>query len=330
MARLFVGLPTWNRPELLTETLASLRGQTFSDWRGVVTDNASAEPAARAVREHVESLGDPRLRHHLQPVNVFEYGQGRYLFSQVAEEEYFVIVHDDDLLDPGCLEAAVERLDEHPDCDVWVATPRIMDADGEVKQDLTAMYLERHGRTRLTPGRVPILEPMLSWGFVPVSGTVFRVSALRRSGFVDPDLLVNYPFELDLVLGVGKQGGSAWLDERVLISFRWHAGSKRTGFWYDPEVLETVVSFLEQWSFDGPAERLRRKLLGSKLRRQAELRAASGDDQRAREALSRALEVNRSSIRSWLLSVCLRLAPGPTRRVLARQVERGRGLASHG
>jgi glycosyltransferase involved in cell wall biosynthesis len=330
VTRVLVGMPTRERPDLMPRTLASVREQTLADWRVVVSDDGSGPDSARAVAEHVASLGDERIRYHHQDPPLREYGQGRFLFGHVTDEDYFVILHDDDLLEPSYLAEAVALLDERPDCDAWIATPRLIDRDDNERPELTVDYLERHGRNQLQPGVVPILVPMLRWGFVPLSATVFRVSALRRSGFVDPAINGNYPFELDLVLGLGALGGSAWLDERELLAFRWHGVSLRVGLWYDPVIVDAVVSLLERHRFEGEAETVRRKLLGSKLRRQAELRLVEGDGSRARAGLRKALAANPTSPRSWALAAAAHLLPGPLRALLTPRIETGRQRESHG
>src|SRR5665213_1425768 len=76
VARIFIGIPTVNRPQLVVEAIDSLRNQTFSDYRVIVSDNKSDGDVADQVEQFIASLNDPRFTFHRQPANKGEYGQG--------------------------------------------------------------------------------------------------------------------------------------------------------------------------------------------------------------------------------------------------------------
>src|SRR5579864_5453541 len=195
MARVFIGVPTVNRPELVQLTVRSLLRQTLTDFRVVVSDNASDPPVADTISRFVEDLRDARISFHRQPHNGGEYGQGRYFFGE-AREEFFIILHDDDILKPEYLERAVATLESRPDAAFFIANPFIFDEEGLRLPEKTREYLEQHGRIASAVGEFDVLSKLLSSGFAPISGTCFRLSALRQSGFVDEDCVGNYPFEL--------------------------------------------------------------------------------------------------------------------------------------
>ena len=56
-ASVTVGIPTFNRAGLLRETIQSVLGQTYSNFRLIVSDNASTDET----QEVVASLSDARL-----------------------------------------------------------------------------------------------------------------------------------------------------------------------------------------------------------------------------------------------------------------------------
>ena len=64
MARVFVGIPTLNRPQWVQDAVNSVCAQTLDDFRLVVSDNASDGDAPDVVADFVRKLADPRVRFH--------------------------------------------------------------------------------------------------------------------------------------------------------------------------------------------------------------------------------------------------------------------------
>ncbi len=310
MARVFVGIPTRNRPIYVQEAIRSVLSQTHSDLRVVVSDNASEEPAAASLDHFVRELRDPRLCLHRQMSDIKEYGQGRFLLGQ-CREDYFLLLHDDDRIEPGYLEAAVRRLQEHPDVACFVANPYIFDSRGAVSPKLTQEYLCAHGRTRYPDGPIPILGPLLRYGFVPISGTVFRSAALRGSGFVDQDCHGNYPFELNVFLRLGERKESAYFTRQQLLGFRIHDGALRNTMRlrFNEHVVSTMLKLLERRRFTGRNERLRRKMVSYSSRNYAAIHLARGEMKRCYAYLLRALRLNPLSYRNWTYSFGALLLP---------------------
>lgn len=304
-----MGIPTYNRPHLVREAVESLRAQTLRDFRAVVSDNASPDGAGDMVRAYVEGLGDPRIRFVQQPDNGGEYGQGRYLFGEAGAADYFCILHDDDLLSPHYLERAVATLDAAPDAALFVANPWLMQADGRPSSDMTVAYHRDHGRVRRKGGRFPILDTHMRYGFTPISGTVFRTEALRRSGFVDADCHGNFPFELNIFTRLGDIGAAGWFDPDQLLGFRYHAGQLRNtlGLMANAQVVGTMLRILERRHYAGAPERRRRAMVARLHRAQAQMRLDDGDAEAARAALVRACAANPFSPRAWAMRARLHL-----------------------
>ncbi|WP_405053525.1 glycosyltransferase family 2 protein [Sphingobium sp. WCS2017Hpa-17] len=306
-------MPTYNRPDLVRETVESLRAQSLRDFRAVVSDNASPGGAGDAVRAYVEGLGDPRIRFVQQAVNGGEYGQGRYLFGAAGNADYFCILHDDDLLSPHYLARAVAALDAAPDAALFVANPWLMTADGRPAPDMTAAYHRDHGRTRRKVGPFPILHTHMRSGFTPISGTVFRTEALRRSGFVDADCHGNFPFEMNIFTRLGDIGATGWFDPDPLLGFRYHAGQLRNtlGLMANPQVVGMMLRILERRHYVGAPERRRRAIVSRLHRAQAQMRLDEGNAEAARAALAQACAANPLSPRAWAMRARLSLTGAP-------------------
>ncbi len=310
MARVFIGIPTLNRPELVRETVRSVIAQTFTDWRAIVSDNVSAGDAAERVRRWVEELGDPRVTFHQQAENGGEYGQGRFFFARAGGEEHLVIVHDDDVLKPGFISAAVEALAANPGAAFFVCNPWILAEDGSRRDDFTRRFDECWGRTGVREGLIDVLDTHMRTGFTPISGAVFRMAALRDSGFVDDDLFGCFPFESNVFLRLGERGAKAWFTPRRLFGLRWHSQQMiNWGFLNDEEIVSSTIRLFERRRFKGDNERKRRQLLGRLHRVGALHRARAGDLPGARRAAVAAIRANPASLKTWVVGPAALVAP---------------------
>lgn len=102
-----IGVPTYNRHDLLRETLDSILSQGFTDFEVLVGNDYTAEVLTG------ESLGvtDPRVRFVNHPHNLREVGNMNALL-ELAAGRYFTWIFDDDLYEPGFLQTAHDCLAE--------------------------------------------------------------------------------------------------------------------------------------------------------------------------------------------------------------------------
>jgi glycosyltransferase involved in cell wall biosynthesis len=126
MTPVFIGIPTFNRPRLVIDAIESVRRQTFTEFRVIVSDNRSGGDAADRVMAYIAGLSDSRFTFYQQPENHGEYGQGRYLMSAAQGFEFFMILHDDDILEQEFLRVSVDTLRRQTDCSLFVANPYII------------------------------------------------------------------------------------------------------------------------------------------------------------------------------------------------------------
>ena len=286
---------------MVRETVDSLRKSEFSDFRVVVSDNRSETSAQESVKAFIDSLGDPRFSFVVQPENGGEYGQGRFFMKDSEGCQLFAILHDDDLLDPGYLGRAVDRLRKHDDAALFIANPRLVDEALQVSEALTAEYLQEHGRGERQTGLFPILETLLDTGFTPISGTVFRRKNLVQSGFVDSDCVGNFPFELNVMLRLGDLSCKGWFEDETLLSVRYHKGSLRNtlGLMSNTAVVSTMLKLLDRRRYTGAPE-ARRKVLVARLHRaMAEIHAKDGALAEAKAAIKSAISTRPKSANAW-------------------------------
>jgi glycosyltransferase involved in cell wall biosynthesis len=191
---LTVVLPTYRRPDFLRRALNSVLQQTFRDLVVLVCDNASGDETPQVVSEIAAS--DPRVRYHLQPVNV---GLERNfaLGLRLVDTPFFTFLADDDLVLPNGYAARMKCFDDHPDT---------MVSCGETLHVIAPRQLYDLYLHRWTPG--PYEPPsgafaVLQHGLPFWSSMIFRHEVVDRVGLIDPE--TGALIDLDFVLRVALE-----------------------------------------------------------------------------------------------------------------------------
>jgi glycosyltransferase involved in cell wall biosynthesis len=311
MPTVYVGIPTRNRPVFVRNAIHSVLAQTYPNLRVLVTDNDSDPAIADDVRDFIASLGDPRIAYVANAVDDGERGQTLYNFSRCAEP-YFLLLHDDDRLQPSFVERAVQQLEADAGLTFFATAQNLIDADGEILHNDTVHYNEWLGRSRLTSGVVDnVLEVTLQGGAFSMSGTLFRHSSMARIGFVDPHG-GGFPIDMITYMRIGERGERGYFLNEHLVDYRWHAGQSRVKHqhWtFNQWMIEKYVAQLEARRYDGRAERLRRQLLGVGLCRLGIVLCVAADCRSARVSFRRAVRVSPWTWQAWAYCAIGHLLP---------------------
>ena len=102
-----IGVTTYNRRDLLGQTLASILAQTFGDFEVIVGNDYTNE----VLCGEFLGISDPRIRFVNHPRNLQEVGNMNALLA-MASGRYFTWLADDDLYDAGFLRMAHELLEK--------------------------------------------------------------------------------------------------------------------------------------------------------------------------------------------------------------------------
>jgi glycosyltransferase involved in cell wall biosynthesis len=250
--RVTVIIPTYNRPDLLSQALATVLMQSFSDFEVLVWNDGGED-----VRDRVPELDDPRVRYHLTAGNQ---GQARAVADAIRTcgTEYLAQLDDDDEWRPGFLQVLVSGLDENPEaglafCDHW-----IIDADGAVNEAATDANSIQWGRAALRQGlHRPAYELVLD-GSVPSSATVLRKSAIDGGDF-PPQL--TYAQDLWLAYLATREGRGAVFEPERLGAKRRHAGQGGSAIAPERNLRDLTVIYgrmLDDPGFDADSARLAR------------------------------------------------------------------------
>jgi len=128
-----IGISTYNRVDgTLPAALRSALDQTYRNVEVVVCDNASED----GTQAFVEAIDDPRLRYVRHAVNIGANGNFNACL-EAARGTYFLLLHDDDLLEPDFVERAMRAVgDREPG--VVLGGVRLIDGDGAAIDEAAA------------------------------------------------------------------------------------------------------------------------------------------------------------------------------------------------
>jgi GT2 family glycosyltransferase len=202
--RVLLAVPTLGRrPALLERTLKSITTQSVpADVIVVGPDTPNLRMAAEA--HGARWIPDPGSQTKAINLGLAE-----------AEPHYEFVnwLNDDDLLEPGALEATTRVLDQRPEATVAYGACRYIDEAGR------ELWVSRAG---------PWATRILSWGpdLIPQPGMLIRRTAWDRVGGVDESY--RFAFDFDLLLKLRRIGPLVDVGQ-IVSSFLWHADSLTVG-----------------------------------------------------------------------------------------------------
>lgn len=205
-----IGIPTYNRADgYLREALAAALAQSYPHLEILVADNCSTDDTDKVVAE----LGGDRVTYIKHATNLGAQGNYNSLVER-ATGEYFLMLHDDDRIDPDFVETCVDALGDKRPGLVRTGT-RVIDSTGRVV----------YSRQNRAPGTTTkaLLE---AWFETKTSfyfcSTLFNTAALRRAGgFNTPRALFN---DVAAYVLVADDAGTVEVPD-VKATFRQHASN---------------------------------------------------------------------------------------------------------
>ncbi|WP_188052155.1 glycosyltransferase [Aureimonas fodinaquatilis] len=202
--RVTVVTPTFNRADLIRETIASVLGQTFEDFEYLIIDDGSMDNTYSVVH----SYRDKRVR-YFRHENRGEAGSTNRGWA-MARGEYFAVLSSDDPVRPKWLEKCVKFMDANPEVLVVYPDWTMIDAASQPLRDIATLEYD--------------LSSMVAWfSPFPGPGAIIRRSAVRDIlELRNPDY--RYAPDLDCWLRLALRGPFSRLPEN-LACWREHQGS---------------------------------------------------------------------------------------------------------
>ena len=203
-----IAIPTLNRAAYFRLALESARAQSYSNLEIVVSDNASTDDTPTVVAEFA---GDPRIKALRQDIKLSMVENWNACVA-AATGDHFLMLSDDDLLEPGAIAALVQGYEQGDDSVGMVyCRGRVIDENGDVVNV-----------GPVSPARETAEDIVLE--FFRSRRATYACSILFRRS----DVLDGYTAELPLLTDAAQwmqavaRRGHAVFVERTLISYRKH------------------------------------------------------------------------------------------------------------
>lgn len=126
-----IGIPTYNRADgYLRECIDSAVNQTYPNIEIIISDNSSTD----GTTELVTAYTDPRVRYFRHSKNIGANNNFNYCLEK-ANGDYFLLLHDDDLIDNDFIETCMKAADHKKGIGLIRTGTRLIDSHGQpVKQ----------------------------------------------------------------------------------------------------------------------------------------------------------------------------------------------------
>ena len=251
-------VPTYNSAPYLPATLASVRGQTFTDWEIILVDDGSTDDTLTISDEAARH--DPRIRVVRAEHGGVARARNRGLAEVSPHAEFVAFLDSDDTYEPDALASLVSALRAHPELPAAHGLARAVDPQGQriegddLPERMRNRFELRDGQQVPLPASAPTsFEAELVENYVVTPGT----SLIRRTVFAllgDFAPATDPADDYDMNLRIARSGGFA-LVERVILNWRRHPTSlsqrSRRWFWAHLEVLRRAA----EYSGNSPTQR---------------------------------------------------------------------------
>ena len=210
MHKLDLFILTYNRADYLRETLQNITEQTFNDYRVIILDNASTDHTREVVREFEVDY---------RPTTENIGGIPNFLrIRELAEADWVMGFHDDDLMHPHLLEVLFRQIEKRPDCalaasnfeSVTVPDPATLRAK-TLSEELWDFRNAAH-----------LASFFLTHNTVGFNSCLYRREAFQHldaASYAKFGKIADRPLMLDLC-----REGSAFIMKAPYIAYRTHAG----------------------------------------------------------------------------------------------------------
>jgi GT2 family glycosyltransferase len=122
--KITIGLPTYNRAELLTACIKSVLDQTHTNWELIISDDDSTDETPKVAQELVHK--DARIKYFRQASRVLQ-PKNRNTICSLSDSDFIFFTEDDVLMDKNCLANLVCAYQElSPSKRVAAVTPRMI------------------------------------------------------------------------------------------------------------------------------------------------------------------------------------------------------------
>lgn len=212
MAKVFIGMLTYNGERFIGKAIESLLNQSFSDITLFISDDASTDNTQAICEEYAQK--DSRIIYRRQEKNIGMFPNFKFVLDN-AHGDYFMWASHDDLWEKDFIKVCVKNI-ENKKVDVATTVVADMDSYGRNVRELTELT-KLSGKPSILQVARYVLQPEIL-GKCNLMYSVFKTSVIKKVWEVYPQRKEwgsDYHFSLAVISHF-----SVYIDERILFKKR--------------------------------------------------------------------------------------------------------------
>lgn len=222
-----IGIPTYNRPQFLRQALESCRRQSYTDFEIIVSDDSTDDACEAVASTFAEDNPSVSITYARNMSRLGQAGNVNQLF-RMAQGEFFVLLHDDDLFLESALEHLVNAMKRrYPLPAVVYGKLLVINDGGLLMQDHTIKLNKAYSRSSEMVGlqqdalRAAILQQ------VPPDGYLIPTRLAQSVRYESEDVCGN-ACDADFMIRVARTGIEFYYFDEYVTAYRLSAESITT------------------------------------------------------------------------------------------------------
>ena len=210
MPRISILIPAYNHEAYVTQTLESIKNDTFPDKEVIIIDDGSTDDTARVIEKWIqESKGMLPVTFRSRPNKGLTKTLNELLF--LASGEYLVALASDDYLLEGGLQKRLDYLLKHPEKSAVFADCIVVDAAGRTLYE-SGLFDYRHANRKNLQSDRGIQREFITHFAVPGPVLMVRRDYYKDFGGFNEEM---YMEDYDLYLRFAAQNRIGFIDAKV-------------------------------------------------------------------------------------------------------------------
>ncbi|MGB3019893.1 MAG: glycosyltransferase family 2 protein [Microgenomates group bacterium] len=177
-AKISICIPTYNRADLLAQTLQSVANQTIKPYEVIVVDNNSTDGTLKVCKHYQKKYG---IKFIVNKKNIGMIGNWNNAIS-LAKGDYICLLHSDDLIAPDWHATWIKTISKHKAAFYTSAITIIDDKNAP----LFTAHIFNHDRYMKQPETMKLFLQQLAPMIAPSGASIYQKKVFREIGLYDP------------------------------------------------------------------------------------------------------------------------------------------------
>jgi glycosyltransferase involved in cell wall biosynthesis len=210
--QLTVVLPTFNRLDLLQQSIKSLEDQTIKNFNVLILDNSSFDGTSNYLRNFTSNSFRIELVFREQNIGYFE-----NLLDGIkrVQTQYITFLSDDNVYLPNCLEKLLSAISDEDGTSVVIGCHNLMTFNGKILRYSSKRNNSKYGRKTKLPSvlsNVYARKLQLKRKIISIDSTLFHTDQLRAAAVIEKHGLDYTLFSQYIILG----GSAKYISDSIM------------------------------------------------------------------------------------------------------------------